>query len=654
MLCPHLSHYTLKGTRKYDYPPSFNYQEPYWPDNKLYEDYAARLCYFAGVGRTKGEICVLSTLESDYLDVDMLDDSRIPQRDALLEDILQLLNGMQFNSDLGDEQVISETGSVSGGLFRIGAMEYHTMILPDILTLRPSTLALLEEFAAQGGNVVVCGDFPKYLDGVADTMQGLRENCSFVPFSGLAEWLAGNCVRDFNLEGQGGRSIWTHLRNVEGGNTLQMSNISRTESQRINLLLSNPCKYTLLLDPIDGSCLEIHPEADGSYLLEFAPAQTYVLYFGSRSIIRKPDGTYSLPRKGERLLELSGPWNCRRMDPNAMPLDFAQWSTDGGATWHAAEPVLAIYDRFNSRDMVYNGPMKLRYHFVVDDIPGVCSLVVEQPWMYKDIRLNGAGLHFGEDYYVDTYFRTADIASLLKQGDNEVVLTLDFVNPVPDSSDPIARYGSEIESVWLCGDFSVRAVLSADQPVESWRNRNPLLNPKPLPSRFVQGSLSLGKDKGADAGNLTLSGYPFYAGRFECECTFEMDSVDSGARYLLSLPGIEAITVKPRVNGKDLPALYCSPWETDITDALQTGINKLELTLTGSLRNLMGPYHCVGGEFYMLGPATFSGKDSWPNIEPGDNDWYEKRKTGSTRLWRDDYYCIPFGILERPVLKEIR
>ena len=98
------------------------------------------------------------------------------------------------------------------------------------------------------------------------------------------------------------------------------------------------------------------------------------------------------------------------------------------------------------------------------------------------------------------------------------------------------------------------------------------------------------------------------------------------------------------VNGKKLPKVFCSPWEADITDALQTGENSITLSLTGSLRNLMGPSHCIGGEFSMLGPATFSGKDSWPNFEQGDNDWFEKRKTGSTRLWRDDYFCIPFGL----------
>ena len=121
-------------------------------------------------------------------------------------------------------------------------------------------------------------------------------------------------------------------------------------------------------------------------------------------------------------------------------------------------------------------------------------------------------------------------------------------------------------------------------------------------------------------------------------------------RYKIAFPKVEAITVGVKVNGTQLPTVFCSPWETDVTDVLKTGENEIELTLTGSLRNLLGPLHCVGGEFSMLGPATFSGRDSWPNAEPGDNDWFDLRKTGKTRLWRDDYYCIPFGLMEAPVL----
>ena len=49
--CQHLALYTLRGCRKRDYPPAFNYNTTWWPYNGVVED------YFARVGRilTEGE-----------------------------------------------------------------------------------------------------------------------------------------------------------------------------------------------------------------------------------------------------------------------------------------------------------------------------------------------------------------------------------------------------------------------------------------------------------------------------------------------------------------------------------------------------------------------------------------------------------------------
>ena len=57
---------------------------------------------------------------------------------------------------------------------------------------------------------------------------------------------------------------------------------------------------------------------------------------------------------------------------------------------------------------------------------------------------------------MDRDFRTAEITPLLKKGDNEIVLALDFRSAVPSSYDADERYGTEIESVYLTGDFAVR------------------------------------------------------------------------------------------------------------------------------------------------------------------------------------------------------
>lgn len=654
MFCPHLSHYTIKGVRKYDYPPTFNYQEPYWPYNHLYEDFAARMAYFATVGATVGEVCVLSTLESDYLERDVRRDYPEPgtARDVLLESTLQCLNTLHYNSDICDEQILADIGSVEEGRLRIGEMSYHTVILPNLLTIRPSTLGLLEEFASEGGNVLILGEFPSYVDGVPDSLGRLRDSGIQLPAGKLLEWLPANVPSAFSIEGKDAGKVWTHLRKVNGGYTLQLSNISRHKSARVKLNLGD-VRHKALLNPVNGDALKIVSASDAPFELDLAPAQTWVLAFGDKPVCRHFDGTYNLPSEGMPLKTLDGPWICKRTAPNALPLDFASWSTDGGRSWNEAEPVLAIYERFQNHDARYDGPMLLRYSFKVEALPLNCSLVVEQPWIYKSISLNGSELRFGEDWYTDRYFRTADVSGLLLEGTNEVLLSLDFRNPVPASYDALERYGTEIETIFLCGDFAVDGILAKNQPTETWRNRLKILNPKPMPARFEYGSFSIRPETEVTAPNLTVAGYPFYSGSFVCSGSFCMDDVDEGRCYKIAFPAIEAIAVDVKVNGKELPTVFCSPWEADVTGAIRPGDNTVELTLTGSLRNLMGPYHCIGGEFNVMGPATFSGRHSWPNLEPGDNDWYEKRKTGSARLWRDDYFCIPFGMMEMPVLIEL-
>ena len=55
----HLALYTLKGCRKRDYPPSFNYNTTWWKYNKVAEDYFARLSSLLMKGKAKRDILLL-------------------------------------------------------------------------------------------------------------------------------------------------------------------------------------------------------------------------------------------------------------------------------------------------------------------------------------------------------------------------------------------------------------------------------------------------------------------------------------------------------------------------------------------------------------------------------------------------------------------
>lgn len=647
-MCPHLSLYSMKGERKRDYPPTISYQQPYWRYNRLFEDFSARLCYFATVGQTAAEICVLSPIESDYIEHAR---QLSGKRDAMLARVLTALVRTHRNFDLGDEQIISEIGKAAKGRFEIGQMAYRTVVLPPMLTIRRSTLAKLEAFAAEGGTVLVAEDYPALVDGDEDAAAtaSLRRCATLVEGDGWLDVLNEKVPPVFTLSGEKNEEVWTHLRTVDNGLALQLSNTSRLESRTLELRFADRAAPIALWNPVNGQCLRPKLEADGACRLHFAPAQTWIATLGPVSSGVRFDGQYVPPGPSREVVTLAGSWQGRRVDPNAITLDYARYSKDGGTTWSDPEPVLGIYDRF-ALSTPYNGKLQLKYEAQVVDVPSTCKLVVEQPAMYKSITVNGKPLVFDNaETYTCFTFRAKAVHDLLKRGSNEIVLTLDYVSAIPSSLNARARYGTEIESVYLIGDFAVKPVLSDKPLATTYRNEEHSLAPKPIHS-FK--SFAITRETSAFDGDLVPQGYPFYAGEFQLDSTFELGNVEPDKKYYLAFPSFEAIVINVTVNGKACPPLVASPWETDVTGALKPGKNAVRVSLTNGLRNLMGPHHHKGGEHTAVGPATFRANQAWPNREPGEANWYDARLGGNAKVWRDDYYMIPFGLLQPPVLIE--
>jgi hypothetical protein len=109
--------------------------------------------------------------------------------------------------------------------------------------------------------------------------------------------------------------------------------------------------------------------------------------------------------------------------------------------------------------------------------------------------------------------------------------------------------------------------------------------------------------------------------------------------------------IKATLNGVELPPIAWSPWEVEITEALREGENELELVLTNSLRNLLGPHHHREGELIEVGPSSFTGQPDWPTRGGGERNWYDLRMDNTASIWRDDYHVIPFGLLSPPVIE---
>ena len=87
-----------------------------------------------------------------------------------------------------------------------------------------------------------------------------------------------------------------------------------------------------------------------------------------------------------------------------------------------------------------------------------------------------------------------------------------------------------------------------------------------------------------------------------------------------------------RVNGKDAGICCWEPFAYDLSGLLQEGNNTLELELTTSLRNMLGPHHLEEGESYSVHTL------SW-----------QKEKTAINKKnppYNENYCCVELGIAD--------
>jgi hypothetical protein len=545
---------------------------------------------------------------------------------------------------------MSEKGIVKGRNIVVGEQSYNSIILPYMLTIRGSTLDLLKKFASNGGKIIAV-EMPLYIDGEKDAVK-LDELKNIITHISGEEFsfLVGREVEpQVMVTGDNAKYVWTSHRLAQRKHILQVTNTSRLNTIRCKVSFAKRSGKVILLDPAYGKSYRLNYN-DG-YELLLHPAQSYIL--ADSSIVDKltSSGIYEIPSGEKEILTIAGEWNGKRLDINSLTLDFARYSVDGGKTFTSPEPVIGIHERFTGKR--FNGPLILTFDFSVETVPSLCNIVLEQPELYSKIEMNGQAVNFdGKSFYRDMSFKSAPATALIKKGVNNISLYIDYKAPVPDSRDPTARYGTEIESIYLTGDFGVKGEESKIPAEPSQHNVRGFLIPKPV---HHYKSFIVTSENNTFTGDLVTQGYPFYNGGFVLEKTFDFSNALKNKRYFLKFPLSEAIVIKVNLNGNELPPVAWSPWEVDITGALENGNNKISITLINSLRNLLGPHHNAEGELISLSPDSFIGRSTWTTRRRGEDDWFERRLMGpdSTNIWRDDYCMIPFGLLEDAVIVEI-
>ena len=618
--CQHLSWYTMAGEAKRDYPASIFFQSPWWRDYPVVEDYFARVGVLMTQGEPVRDIAVIHPIESAwgvfYADVG----EPLDRLEGQFETLQNLLLEEHFDFDYIDEDILSRHGSVEGDCLRVAEAKYRVVVVPPMLTIRESTRKTLEEFIEAGGNLIFVEPIPERVDALpSEGAKKLAGRAVQVPLERkrIADALsATGKIRRVSIrteEGEEFRNSLYMLRYDEKtGRFLAFICHTRQDEESGPLVVRMPGRGQVQeWDPQTGEVFSADAEQEG----EEVAIRTELPGVGSRIFVVDPNPRQDLrarPKFHEirRQTIKRDRWPILRDEPNAFPLDVAEFSINGGP-WQGPQEVLKIDMAVrDAMGLPHRGgrmcqpwadkppdvkpvPLKLRFRFGVESLPrGTCHLVLEEPGRYRTF-LNGYELDPDEDegWWIDKSFRKIPVAPwCLKEGENELILETEY-GPT---------HG--LESLYFAGEFGVR--------LEG--------------RRFVVTELPTG----LAIGDWTAQGFPCYTGTVSYITDFEVSFSDQ-ERVFLELPSWQGVLVKVRVNGRSVGAIAWPPYELDITEALRDGVNRLEIQVTGSRRNLLGPLHNVEKYPRWTGPGQF--------LTTGE-------------AWTDDYVLLPYGLMQDPVL----
>ena len=642
--CYHGSFYSMRGRRKRIYVPHLSYQQPWWPENRLIADHFARLSYALRRGQTLADVLVLHPVESAFCLFDPTTMSSPHDRVSEAEDVktldtrlvdlcdslMQIHRGFEF----GDETLMAEYGEVGEEGLRVGWMAYKAVILPDVLTIRCTTLALLEEFAAAGGAILATGELPSRLDGLE--VPGLRERLAALvsPVENnpveLKRALDAAVPADVEVVATTGEAgdVWVHGRDIDEGRLYFLTNTNRESAVEGELMLRGHG----VLEEWDLRTGEVgaaanRPDGDCTIVpLSLPPLGSRLL------LLRDGDAAEAVAAQEwvtTRTVALSGRGTIARDMPNALTLDICRMRK-GDGDWSDPAPVIAVQEQLEKEE--YRGPVALQFRFEVATKPESLQVVIEDAEQY-DILVNGQPTAYdGLPYYVDRAFHPVDVTELVRKGENTVEMSIDF-RPLGTTKFRLARLfakreGTELESIYVIGDFAVRGTVSDAEE-------------RPGCVRYRPGFV-ICEEAGTSTGAPATEGYPFYAGRVTYTETVELEPPGDGERVVLELPNLNAVLAKVRVNGRAAGEILWPPYEVDVTEHVDGGENEIEIELVGSLRNLLGPHHRSTGEpTHTWGTAFDFPPDRGRAEHPEELE----------ATWTDDYFVLHFGFRGAPAIK---
>ena len=281
-------------------------------------------------------------------------------------------------------------------------------------------------------------------------------------------------------------------------------------------------------------------------------------------------------------------------------LDCAQLSYDG-INYGKSLPIPCIKDKLYRER--YEGRLWIRYSFEVCEPLQKIQAAVE-PMKNCLLEINGESVSFGDGYFYDRTFRTADITELIHTGVNSITVSFDYFqreyvyhvlfDGVSESLRNCLSFDTEVESIYLFGGFRV----ITDRKKFVFGERESLI---------YTGDFVLARQTDSvDSSDIVCDGYPFYGGLIDIKTDYDYKR---GGATVLKLRG--RYSLADVYAGGQHAGLLMFKNKLDLAPFLHEGKNEIEIKLYNSMRNLIGPHHRSDPEPYAVSPNTFSFEGEW-------------------------------------------
>lgn len=616
---PHLSHMSLKGEAKRDWPGSIFYQSPWYKEFHSVEDHFARLNTVLTRGKPIVRVAVVHPIESMWLyfgPEDQTAEKRM-EMDLDFQNLTKWLLYGLLNFDYLSEALLS--GQCSGKkqaerVLSVGCMTYGAVVLPNLKTVRSTTLDILESFCDRGGRVIFMGGVPDLVDGLpSERAKRLAERSLRIQKdkSALLEALEDERLLEIQSpDGHRSDNLFYQLREDAGTKWLFLAHVNRKKNH-----LSAPECYRMKIKgqysvkrydtmtgrisdaaacqengwtvmPLqlygeDSLLLRLKEEADGKGLLqETETKETAGMRSGHCALAGKAGenaGRY------EPMIYLGNPVSFKRSEPNALLLDYAEYQLDDSPVQSRQEILRADNQireslGFALRRERMNQPwymqerethkVRLYYRFF-SEIETKACLAIEDI-AHSRVWLNGESADMTPcGYYVDEDISVIDIPHL-KKGENLLILETAY------------NQKSGLENLYVLGDFDVE--LSGCRAVV----------------KEARNALAIG--------DITRQGMPFYTGNLDYIFRF---TVEEEGNYAVHTPHFQAPLLTVYVDGRKAGMIAFAPRRLEL-GRLNAGEHELKICLYGNRFNGFGTLHNANENFTWYGPDSYrTAGDDW-------------------------------------------